>query len=100
MSEEKNLEIESIMKDNELVIHHEYTNNFNICFFSVLKDLLQNCMRYKDPFDDIIEVSYAFKGIYGVFIRSKKNITYSCFKFRRKSQVYSSYKFMKIRSIF
>ena len=56
-------------------------------------------MPYKDPFDDIIEVSYAFKGIYGVIIRSKKNITYSCFKFRRKSQVYSSHKFMKIRSI-
>ena len=63
MSEEKNLETKSIMKDNELVIHYEYTNNFNICFSSVLKVLLQNSMPYKDPFDDIIEVSYAFKGI-------------------------------------
>ena len=72
MSEKKNLEIESIMKDNELVIHHEYTKNFNIYFSSVLKVLLQISIPYKDPFDEVVEVSYAFKGIYGVFIHCKK----------------------------
>ena len=98
MSEEKNLEIESIMKDNELVIHHEYTN-FNLYFSSVLKVLLQNSMPYKDPFDDFVEVTYAFKGIYGVFIHCKKNGRYSCFKFRRKLQEYNSYKFVNLSSL-
>ena len=36
MSEEKKLEIESIKKDKELVIHHDYTNNFNLSFYSIL----------------------------------------------------------------
>ena len=40
MREEKNLEIESIMTDKELVIHHDYTNNFNLSFSSVLKVVL------------------------------------------------------------
>ena len=96
MSEEKNLEIESIiMKDKEMVIHHEYTN-FNLYFSSVLKVLLQNSMPYKDLFDDFVEVSYPFKGIYGVFIQRKKNITYSCFKFRRKLHKCNFYKFLNL----
>ena len=99
MIEEKKLEIESIMKDNELVIHHEYTN-FNLYFSSVLKVLLQNFMPYKDPFDEVVKVSYAFKGIYGVFIRYKKNRRYSCFKFRRKPQEYNSYKIVNSSSLF
>ena len=64
-------------------------------------------MTYKDPFDDVVEMHYkvnntfedfipsmkyekelqyfiSFKGIYGVFNRSKKNLRYSCFKFIRK----------------
>ena len=57
-------------------------------------------MPYKDPFDDIVEVSYAFKGILGVLIHSKKNIRHKCFKFRRKPQEYNSYKFEKISSTF
>ena len=57
-------------------------------------------MPYKDPFDDIVEVSYAFEGIRGVLIHSKKNIRHKCFKFRRKPQEYNSYKFEKIRSTF
>ena len=88
---EKKLEIESIKKDKEMVIHHKYTNNFNPYFSSDLKVLLQTSISYKDPFDDFIEVSYALKGIYGVFIRCKKNIRHKYFKLRRKPQVYSSY---------
>ena len=57
-------------------------------------------MPYKDPFDDIVQVSYAFKGIRGVLIHSKKNIRHKCFKFRRKPQEYNSYKFEKISSTF
>ena len=83
MSEEKKLEIESIKKDNKLVIHHDYTNNFNLSFSSILKVILQTFMPYKDPFDDMVEVPYAYKRIYGGFIHSKKNLRYSCFKFRR-----------------
>ena len=97
---EKKLETESIKKDKETVIHHEYTNNFNPYFSSDLKVLLQTSMPYKDPFDDFIEVSYAFKGIYRVFIRCKKNIRHKYFKLGRKPQVYSSYKFEKIISTF
>ena len=40
MSEKKKLEIESIIKDEELLIHHDYTNNFNLSFSSVLKVVL------------------------------------------------------------
>ena len=57
-------------------------------------------MPYKDPFDDIVEVSYALKGIRRVLIHSKKNIRHKCFKFRRKPQEYNSYKFEKISSTF
>ena len=100
MSKKKKLEIESIMKDKEMIIHHEYTDNFNIYFSSILKVLLQTSMPYKDPFDHILEVSYAFKGIRGVLIHSKKNIRHKCFKFRRKPKEYNSYKFEKINSRF
>ena len=54
---------------------------------------LKTSMQYKDPFDDIVEVSYALKGIRGVLIHSKKNIRQKYFKFRRKPQEYNSYKF-------
>ena len=57
-------------------------------------------MLNKDTFDEFAEVSYTFKGIYGVFIRSKKNIRYSYFKFRRKPQEYNFYKFMNLSSLF
>ena len=76
-------------------------------------------MSYKDPFGDIIEVPYtfkdfipsvkyekeiqyliSFKGIYRVFTRSKKNLRYSCFKFKRKQQESNAYKFMNRSSIF
>ena len=57
-------------------------------------------MPYKDPFDDIVEVSYAFKGIRGVLIHSKKNIRHKYFKFKRNLQEYNSYKFEKISSTF
>ena len=97
---EKKLEIESIKKDKEMVIHHKYTNNFNLYFSSDLKVLLQTSMPYKDPFDDIVEVSYPFKGFRGVLIHNKKNIRHKCFKFRRKQQEYNSYKFEKISSTF
>ena len=53
-------------------------------------------MPYKDPFDDIVEVSYAFNRIRGVLIHSKKNIRHKYFKFRRKPQEYNSYKIEKI----
>ena len=57
-------------------------------------------MPYKDPFDEIVEVSYTFRGIRGVLICSKKNIRHKCFKFRRKPQEYNSYKFEKMSSTF
>ena len=84
MSKEKKLEIESIKKDNELVIHHDYTNNFNLSFSFALKVVIQTLIPYKDPFEDFVEVPYTYKRINGSFICSKKNLRYSCFKFRRK----------------
>ena len=57
-------------------------------------------MPYKVLIDEVVEVSYAFKGIYGVFIRNKKNIIYSCFKFRRKPQEDNSYNFVNLSSLF
>ena len=57
-------------------------------------------MPYKDPFDEIVEVSHTFRGIRGVLICSKKNIRHKCFKFRRKPQEYNSYKFEKMSSTF
>ena len=49
---------ESIKKDSELVIHHNYTNNSNISFSSGLKVILQSFIPYNDPFDDVVEVPY------------------------------------------
>ena len=40
MSEKKKIEIESIMKDQELVIPHDYTKDSNFYFSSVLKVIL------------------------------------------------------------
>ena len=81
---------ESIKKDSELVIHHNYTNNSNLCFSSVLKVILQSFIPYNDPFDDVVEVPYACKGINGGFILSKKNLRYSCFKFKRKQPEFNA----------
>ena len=53
-AQKKELETESIMKDEELMIHHDYTNNFNLSFSNVVKVVLQALMPYKDPFDDVI----------------------------------------------
>ena len=39
-AQKKELEIESIVKDEELMIHHDYTNNFNLSFSSILKVIL------------------------------------------------------------
>ena len=36
-AQKKKLEIDSIMKVKELMIHHDYTNNFNLSFSSVFK---------------------------------------------------------------
>ena len=85
---------ESIKKDSELVIHHNYTNNYNLSFSSVLKVILQSFIPHNDPFDDVVEVPYAYKGINGGFILSKKNLRYSCFKFKRKQPEFNAYKFM------
>ena len=82
------------------MIHHDYTNNFNLSFSSILKVILQSFMPYKDPFDDVIEVPYAYKRIYRGFIHSKKNLRYSCFKFRRKQQEFNPYKFVNRSCIF
>ena len=43
---------------------------------------------------DLDEVPYAYKRIYGVFACSKKNLRYSCFKFKRKQPEFNAYKFM------
>ena len=51
-------------------------------------------MPYNNPFDDLVEVPYAYKGINGGFILSKKNLRYSCFKFKRKQPEFNAYKFM------
>ena len=111
------------MKDKELIIHHDYTNNINLSLFSVLQVILQNLMPYKDSFDDVVEMHYkvkntfedfipsmkyekelqyfiSFKGIFGVLIRSKKNVRYSCFKFRRKQQEFNAYKLTNRSSMF
>ena len=72
---------ESIKKDSELVIHHNYANNYNLSFCSGLKVILQSFMPYNDPFDDVVEVPYAYEGINGGFILNKKNFRYFCFKF-------------------
>ena len=69
-------------------------------FFNVLKVILQSFMPYKDPFDDVIEVPYSYKRIYGFFTCSKENLRYSCFKFRRKKQEFKYYKFMNTSSTF
>ena len=50
-AQEIELEIESIIKNEELMIHHDYLKNFNHSFSSVLKVLLQDFKPYKDPFD-------------------------------------------------
>ena len=59
MSEKKKIEIKSIMKDQELVFPHDYTNDSNFYFSSILKVILQTFMPYKSPFDDVVEVPYA-----------------------------------------
>ena len=100
MSEEKKLEIESIKEDNKLVIHHDYANNFNFSFSSVLNVVLQNFKPYKDPFDDVVEVPYAYKSIHGGFIHSKKNLRYSCCKYKRKQPEFQAYKFVNGSSMF
>ena len=61
MSEKKKLEIESNRKDKGLLIHYDYTNNFNLSFSSALKVILEDSMPYKDPFDYVIEITYAYK---------------------------------------
>ena len=91
---------ESIKKDSELVIHHNYTNNSNLSFSSVLKVILQSFIPYNDPFDDVVEVPYAYKGINGGFILSKKNLRYSCFKFKRKQPELNAHKFMNGSSMY
>ena len=85
---------ESIKKDSELVIHHNYTNKSNRCFSIILKVILQSFIPYNDPFDDVVEVPYAYEGINGGFILSKKNLRYSCFKFKSKQPEFNAYKFM------
>ena len=57
-------------------------------------------MPYEDLFEDMAEVPYAYKRIYGFFTRSKENLRYSCLKFRRKQQESNPYKFMNRSSIF
>ena len=68
-------------------------------------------MHYKvnNTFEDFIHsIKYekelqcliSFKGIYGVFICSKRNSRYSCFKFRRKQQELNAYKFINGSSMF
>ena len=91
---------ESIKKDSELVIHHNYTNNSNLSFSSILKVILQSFMPYNDPFDDVAEVPYAYEGINGGFILSKKNLRYSCFKFKRKQSEFNAYNFMNGSSMY
>ena len=91
---------ESIKKDSELVIHHNYTNNSNLSFSSVLKVILQSFMPYNDPFDDVVEVPYAYDGISGGFILSKKNLRYAYFKFKRKQSEFNAYKFMNGSSMY
>ena len=73
LAREKNQGIrESIKKDSELVIHHNYTNNSNLSFSSVLKVILQSFIPYKDPFEDMVEVSYAYKKIYGFLLIARR----------------------------
>ena len=54
--EEKKLEVcvQKKKEDKELVIHHNYTNNFHLSFSSVLNVILQTFMPYKDPFEDVV----------------------------------------------
>ena len=91
---------ESIKKDSELVIHHNYTNNSNLYFCSGLKVILQSFMPYNDPFDDVVEVPYTYERINRGFILSKKNLRYSCFKFKRKQPELNAYKFMNGSSMY
>ena len=91
---------ESIKKDSELVIHHNYINNSNLSFSSVLQVILQSFIPYNDPFDDEVEVPYTYEGINGGFILSKKNLRYLCFKFKRKQPEFNAYKFMNGSSIY
>ena len=43
------------------MIHHDYTNYFNHSFSNVLKVLFQDFKLYEDPFDNIVEILYAYK---------------------------------------
>ena len=57
-------------------------------------------MPYEDPFEDMVEVPYAYKRMYGFFTCSKENLRYSCFKFKRKQPEFNAYKFMNGSSIY
>ena len=82
------------------MIHYENTNNFNLCFSSVLKVILQSFIPYNDPFDDVVEVPYAYEGINGGFILNKKNLRYACFKFKRKHSEFNAHKFKNGSSMY
>ena len=65
-----------------------------ILFPSVLEVLLQDFKPYEDPFDDIVEIRYAYK----------VKITFDEFiprvKFKMKHQRFLPYEFMKTSSTF
>ena len=82
------------------MIHHNYTNNSNISFSIGLKVISQSFIPYNDPFDDVFEVPYAYEGINGGFILNKKNLRYSCFKFKRKQPKFNAHKFMNRSSLY
>ena len=89
-AQEKELEIEGIIKNEELMIHHDYPNNFNHSFSSVLKVLLQDFKPYEDPFK--IRYAYKVKSTFDDFIPRVK--------FRMKHQEFLPYEFMKTSSTF
>ena len=91
---------ESIKKDSELVIHHNYTNKSNRCFSIILKVILQSFIPYNDPFDDVVKVPYAYEGINGGFILYKKNLRYACFKFKRKHSEFNAHKYKNGSSMY
>ena len=56
--EEKKLEIQSIIKNEELMICCDYTNNLNHAFSSPLRVLVQDFKPYKDPFEDMVMTTF------------------------------------------
>ena len=93
-AQEKELEVESIINNEELMIHYDDTNNFNHSFSSVLKVLLQDFKPYEDLFDDIVEIPYAYK------VKSTFDDFIHRVKFKMKHQEFLPYEFIKTNSTF